>query len=68
MAVTTFIILVVYILGVYTAYYQIQRWADYEVSGEDEYRTLFLLSLFSWLIYPIFGLIWLIRKVKELEE
>lgn len=61
----TLIILAVYILGVYTAYFQLQKWADHKVTDTDEYQTLFMLSLISWLIFPIYGIVCLIRKVKE---
>lgn len=61
----TFIVLLVYISGVYAAYFQIQRWAKHELNDEDEYQTLFVLSLFSWLIYPLYGLIWLMKKNKK---
>ena len=65
MTVATFITLVVYILGVYIAYFQIQKWTEHEAISEYDYQTLFLLSLFSWLIYPIFGLVWLFKKIQE---
>lgn len=65
MTVATFITLVVYVLGVYVAYFQIQKWTKHEAISEYDYQTLFLLSLFSWLIYPIFGLVWLFKKIQE---
>lgn len=65
MTVATFITLVVYVLGVYVAYFQIQEWTKHEAVSEYDYQTLFLLSLFSWLIYPIFGLVWLFKKIQE---
>ena len=62
---TTFIILAIYIVGVWMAYNQIQRWSDHEVTDKDEYQTLFMLSMLSWAIYPLYGLVWLIKKGRE---
>lgn len=61
----TFLTLAVYIVGVYVAYFKIQKWADHKVTKEDEYQTLFILSLLSWLVYPLYGIAYLIRKYKE---
>lgn len=61
----TIIVLALYIIGVYVAYFQIQRWADHEVTEHDEYQLLFILSLASWLIYPVYVLVSLIRKARE---
>ena len=57
--------LILYILGIYVAYFQLQRWADHEVTTNDEYQTLFMLSLLSWLVYPLYILVLMIRKVQE---
>ena len=62
---TTFIILAIYIIGVWAAFFQLQRWNQKEVKDGDEHQTLFILSMLSWLIYPLYGLVWLIRKGKE---
>ena len=62
---TTFIILAIYIVGVWVAYNQIQRWSDHEITEKDEYQTLFMLSMLSWAIYPLYGLVWLIKKGRE---
>lgn len=61
----TLIVLLVYVSGVYLAYYQIQKWADHDVKEGEEYQTLHMLSLLSWLIYPIYGLVWIFRKCRE---
>jgi hypothetical protein len=63
--INTLIVLAVYILGVYIAYFQLQKWAGHKVSNNDEYQTLFVLSLISWLIFPIYGIVCLIRKTEE---
>ena len=47
------------------AYNQIQRWSDHEITEKDEYQTLFMLSMLSWAIYPLYGLVWLIKKGRE---
>ena len=62
---STTIILAIYILGVYTAYIQVQKWANHEVKESDEYQTLHMLSLLSWFIYPLYFIVWLIRKAQE---
>ena len=62
---TTFITLAIYIVGVWMAYNQIQRWNDHEITDKDEYQTLFMLSMLSWAIYPLYGLVWLIKKGRE---
>jgi len=58
---TTIIVLFVYIIGVYIAYSQIQKWADCELKGDD-YYTVFTFSLLSWLVFPIYGIVWIINK------
>ena len=63
--INTLIVLAVYILGVYIAFFQLQKWADHKVGNNDEYQTLFVLCLISWLIFPIYGIVYLIRKVEE---
>lgn len=60
----TLIILAIYILGVYTAYFQMPKLTDHKVANEDEYQALFTLSLFSWLIFLIYGIVYVIRKAK----
>ena len=62
---TIFITLAIYIIGVWAAFFQIHHWSQKEVKDGDEYQTLFMLSMLSWLIYPLYGLVWLIRKGKE---
>ena len=62
---TTFITLSIYIIGVWVAFFQLQHWSQKKVKDGDEYQTLFMLSMLSWLIYPLYGLVWLIRKGKE---
>ena len=67
MAMSTFITLAIYILGVWSAYFQLQRWNKKDLSTNEEYQTLFMLSMLSWAIYPIYGLVWLFRKASEEE-
>lgn len=59
------IVLTIYIVGVYVAYFQVQKWADHEVQDKDEYQMLFMLSLLSWLVYPLYVVVWIIRKEQE---
>lgn len=47
------------------AYNQIQHWSDHEITEKDEYQTLFLLSMLSWAIYPLYGLVRLFKKARE---
>ena len=61
----TLLALIIYIAGVYIAYFQIQKWAEHKITEDEEYQTLFMFSLFSWLVYPIYGLIRVIKKNKE---
>lgn len=62
---STFIILAIYILGVYTAYHQVQKWVDHKVADNDEYQMLFMISLLSWLVYPVYGLVLIFKKCGE---
>ena len=62
---TILIILIIYISGVYKAYFQIQQWSDNEPCDREEWHALFKLSLASWFIYLIYGLNWLFHKFKE---
>ena len=64
-AMVTLVVLALYIMGVYTAYHQIQKWTDHKIEKEDEYHTLFILSLLSWVVYPLYGLIYIFRKCEE---
>ncbi len=63
---STLIVLAIYILGVYLAYFQLQKWSNHASDSKDnEYQILFTLSLGSWFIYPIYGIIWLTNKLRE---
>ena len=59
---TEFIVLILYVWGVYTAYFQLQKWAEHKPISEEEYQTLFTLSLLSWLVYPLYGIIYLFKE------
>ena len=61
---TTLIVLAVYVLGEYIAFFQLQKWADHKATTDEEYQTIFMLSLFSWLIFPIYGIVCITRKAK----
>jgi hypothetical protein len=61
----TTIVLAVYIAGVYVAFLQLQKWAGHTVSKEDEYQILFILSLLSWMVFPLYGLVWIIHELME---
>ena len=65
MVLEIFIALAIYILGVYIAFFQIQRWSDHEITVDDEHQMLFMLSMFSWLVFPIYGFIALTKKLEE---
>ena len=62
---STLIVLIVYIAGVHTAYFQLLKWADHPISSTDEFRQIFQVSLLSWFIYPVYGLVWLLNKCEE---
>ena len=62
---STFIVLAVYIVGVYIAYFQLQKWADHEIYKKDEFHTVFMVSLLSWFIFPIYGLVYMFQKCEE---
>jgi len=62
---TSFIILAIYIVGILVAFQQIKHWNENEITSLDEYQVLFILSMLSWLIYPIYVFAWLISKVRE---
>lgn len=62
---TSFIILAIYIVGVLIAFQQIKHWNGDEITSLDEYQVLFILSMLSWLIYPIYLFAWLISKARE---
>ena len=61
----TFIVLAVYISGVLMAFYQLQKWHEKEPKNMEEFQALFMLSMLSWLIYPVYGLAWLYNKCEE---
>ena len=59
------IVLIIYVIGVWVAYFQLCRWSDASDYDEDGYQILFMLSTLSWAVYPIYGIIWILDKVKE---
>ena len=61
----TAIVLAIYIVGVYVAYFQLKRWNTDNLRDDDEYLTLFVVSTLSWFIYPIWLIAWLFDKVEE---
>ena len=62
---STLIVLIVYIAGVHIAYFQLLKWTDPPVSSTDEFKQIFQVSLLSWFIYPVYGLIWLLNECEE---
>ena len=60
---TIIIVLALYISGVWVAYFQLQRWHDEELEITNEVQVLFMLSMLSWIIYPVYGVTWLINKL-----
>lgn len=56
--------LAVYIIGVWVAYFQIQRWCKKNTS-EEYYQMVFLLSTLSWAVYILYGIAWLFKNQKE---
>lgn len=61
----TLIVLLIYIVGVYAAYFQLQKWATCKVTEDDEYQVLFMVSLLSWFVYPLYWGLWLYRNLME---
>ena len=57
------IVLALYISGVWVAYSQLQRWHNEELEVPNEVQILFMLSMLSWIIYPVYGVTWLINKL-----
>lgn len=57
------IVLALYISGVWVAYFQLQRWYNEELEVSNEVQVLFMLSMLSWIIYPVYGVTWLINKL-----
>ena len=58
----TFVVLALYIMGVYTAYHQIQRWAEHDFTTKEDFYSLFKASLLSWVVYPLYGLAYLFKE------
>ncbi len=65
MDIETLIILAIYVIGVYLAYFNLIKWCKNKPKEEEEYNILFTLSLISWLIFPIYLIIWAINKAGE---
>lgn len=58
---TTIIVLAVYISGVWAAYYQLLYWYDKNEEDSYEPQKHFMLSMLSWFVYPLYGVLWLIN-------
>ena len=65
MTITTFIMLAAYITGVWTAYFQLLRWHGGEPNDDRGAQLLFMLSMLSWLIYPVY---WITKLIYINEE
>ena len=65
MTVSSFIIMAIYISGIWAAYFQLHHWNGEDIDTDKEYQTLFMLSMLSWMIYPIYGFVWLVHKTSE---
>lgn len=59
-------IIVLYLIGIEIAWFQLLLWKDIEIphKGEEEFNLL-LCSLLSWLVYVIAFIIWLIHKINK---
>jgi hypothetical protein len=54
----------IWLLGVYVAYFQLQKWnLVYYITSSDTPEILVLLSLLSWVIYPVYGIAWLLNNL-----
>jgi hypothetical protein len=56
------VILIIYACGVYMAYFHLQSWAERKSATPEEFHTVFQLSLLSWLVYPLYGLMYLFKE------
>lgn len=61
-----YIISAIWLLGVIVAWFQMRHWSreTLEECGKEGYIMLTVVSLLSWLIYPIALLEWLSMKTK----
>lgn len=65
MNIETLIVLAIYVTGVYLAYFNLLKWCKEAPKREEEYSILFAVSLMSWIIFPIYLIIWAINKSAE---
>lgn len=60
------LIILIWLIGVFVAWFQIKYWnRDYNISEPEDYRVLTLLSLLSWLIYPIYTFEWFVEHINN---
>lgn len=62
---TALVIAILYIVGVWVAFLQMRLWSDTKALEGEDHLVLFMCSLISWGIYPLYGLVWLINKIGE---
>lgn len=65
MTILTIIVLAAYLAGVWVAYFQLLRWHGKKTSCIHEAQVLFMLSMLSWFIYPVYWMAWLIKCDRE---
>ena len=57
--------ILIYLAGILVAYNQIPNWCDHKITTEDDYYKLFLLSLLSWSVFPIYLIVYIANKAEE---
>jgi len=62
---TTIITLVIYILGVICSYKLLLEWNKACVKTPDEFQTLHMISLLSWLAFVLYGITKLLNDSEE---
>lgn len=50
---TVYVMILIWLIGAVVAWFQIKRWNNLKVMLPTDYLYLTLLSLLSWLVYPI---------------
>lgn len=60
--------IILYMVGVLVAWVQLQYWFKDKILLNEDFQVLTVLSFLSWLVYPIYGIAYLMDYLDSGED
>lgn len=59
------LITAIYLIGVLVAYFQLHHWMRDKCLSKRDYQYIVILSMASWLVYPIYFIEYLYENIND---